>query len=217
MNTKAVLQGEIVDFNVMKASSRRVLQGTLDQIFKGLRSFGIIQTQVTDEGVLTVELENPAMALRIALLLRYGLIMNKPDDVDVWDIRMAVGLGKMDAKLGAQSGETKGEAFELARRSYEALPRAQGLIITTPWDELNEEYAVSTLFVDYLVKRTTSNQSECMFHTLSTDQTQREIAAMLGKRPQTVNTQLMSAQYRPIEAYLKRFEKLVHRNTQTFA
>lgn len=215
MNTKAVLTGEIVNFNGMEPSERRVLQGTLDQIFKNLRSFGIVQNEVTEEGLLKVELENPVMALRMALLVRYGLAMSKPKEAEIWDVRLAIGLGKINSTLDLK-GSDAGEAYSLSRRSLEALPRAQSMIITTPWDELNEEFAVSTLFVDHLVKRTTINQSECMFHTLSTDQTQREIAVNLGKRPQTVNTQLMSAQYRPIEAYLNRFEKLVQRNTQVY-
>lgn len=82
-----------------------------------------------------------------------------------------------------------GEAYRLSGRGLDLIGRAR-LHIETPWEEVNKELIVSTLFADDIVTRWTPSQSRIMFEKLVKNNSQEDIGNILGVSRQMVSKTL---------------------------
>lgn len=75
--------------------------------------------------------EDPALAIYIAILLRAGLIYNTPDTSDgVWDARISVGIGSIDF-ISENIVTSDGEAFLLSSTQLDNIGKRR-LAVKTP-------------------------------------------------------------------------------------
>jgi hypothetical protein len=89
------------------------------------------------------------------------------------------------------------------------LGRSKNLALKTPWDEFNDEFKVSTAFVDDIASNWTITQSQALYLSLLTGKTQKEIADDLQKSSQAISKLLIGGKANLIELYLNRYEQLI--------
>ena len=83
------------------------------------------------------------------------------------------------------------------------------LEISTPWEDVNEELKLATAFADNIVSSWSHNQSKIILRRLITSKNHVELSHELGISRQMVDKSLKASKEDLIEAYIKRFEKLI--------
>lgn len=159
-----------------------------------------------------LKVTEPTKALQTALAIRAIIRANKfAGNNEQWDARLAIGIGTLDYETDSLS-TSDGEAYRLSGRGLDLIGRAR-LHIETPWEEVNNELIVSTLFADDIVTRWTPSQSRIMFEKLVKNNSQEDIGNILGVSRQMVSKTLKVAKDALISVYIKRFKELINERT----
>lgn len=159
-----------------------------------------------------LKITEPSKAVQIALAIRAIIRANKfKDNNTQWDARIAVGIGTLDFETDTLS-TSDGEAYRLSGRGLDLIGKAR-LYIETPWEDVNKELMVSTLFADDIVSGWTPKQSRIMFEKLVNNQNQEKIGKILGASQQMVSKTLKAAKEDLFSVYIKRFEDLINERT----
>jgi hypothetical protein len=141
---------------------------------------------------------DPEEALRDAVLLRLKLIAGFDRDNSVLrlDARIAVGVGTIRYLPGdGSAGEGDGEAFRLSGLELDAMKKAgRGIIVTTPWEDLNETLSIFCDVVDRTIGGYTKRQAEAVMLTLE-GFTQKEIGDRVGTSQSAVSYRLKGTGY----------------------
>lgn len=204
---KAVITGDIVQSTHTNVTDRDRLLNVIKETIKALENESLLRYDIYRGDSFQIELSSPQWALRGALLVRAALLKNSPDYLR-WDARISVGLGKVEYESLNRVAESDGEAFWYSGRELDALGKTKRLVLKTAWDEINDEFKVSTAFVDDIVSQWTIAQADVMYEWLLDEQiTQREIAQKLHKTPQAVSKALASAKASLIGLYLDRYQQ----------
>lgn len=161
-----------------------------------------------------IEIERAEEALRIAIILRLLLKTNTPEGENMntsnglWDMRVSIGVGTVSFR--SEDVETSdGKAYQLSGRNLSKIGK-QNLIITTPWQEVNDELEVSTAFADDIITNWTFSQSQVMLEMLFNEEImQKQIAEKLNKSPQSISVLLKAAKSSNIIRYIERYESLI--------
>lgn len=82
-----------------------------------------------------VVVDNPELALSVAIALRAKLKASTPDKSEVWDARLSLGIGDVSFASG-NILTSDGEAFRLSGRAFDNIGKKR-LCISTPWAELD--------------------------------------------------------------------------------
>lgn len=146
-------------------------------------------------------------ALRCALAIRAWLRSHKLYESNVLDARLAIGVGTLDYESDSLS-TSDGEAYRLSGRLLDDMHKSR-LEIRTPWDKVNEELKLPTAFADEIVSSWTLNQSKIILMSLISSKSHVELSHELAISRQMVDKSLKASKEELIEAYIKRYEKLI--------
>ena len=159
-----------------------------------------------------MKVAEPTKALQIALAIRAIIRANKfAGNNHQWDARIAIGIGTLDYETDLLS-TSDGEAYRLSGKCLDSIGKAR-LCIKTPWEDVNKELMVSTLFADDIATGWTQSQSRIMFEKLVKNNSQEEIGNTLGVSRQMVSKSLKAAKEGLISVYVKRFEEMINHKT----
>ncbi len=111
------------------------------------------------------------MALTIRAIIRANKFAGNNHQ---WDARMAIGIGTLDYETDLLS-TSDGEAYRLSGKCLDSIGKGR-LCIKTPWEDVNKELTVSTLFADDIVTGWTQSQSRIIFEKLLKNNSQEESA-----------------------------------------
>lgn len=212
MNNVAIITGDIVDSTKMTAGERAAMLQLLQSLPVCLSPICKTNIEIFRGDGFQLKITEPNNALQIALAIRAIIRANKfKNNNGQWDVRMAIGIGTLDYETDSLF-TSDGEEFRLSGRSLDLIGKSR-LIIETPWEEVNKELMVSTLFADDVVSSWTTSQSRIMFEKLVKNQSQEEIGNTLGVTRQMVSKALKAARCHIIHNCIGRFEELVAART----
>lgn len=213
MKIGAIITGDIVDSTKMTAEERVSMLQLLQYLPVVLSPLDKMDIDIFRGDSFQIKVAEPSKVLRIAILIRAIFRANKfTDNKAQWDARMAIGIGSLDYESDTIS-TSDGEAYRLSGRGLDTIGKAR-ISIETPWEDVNKELMVSTLFADDIMTGWTTSQSRIMFERLIKVQSQEEIGDVLGVSRQMVSKALKAAKDELISIYIKRFEELINQKTK---
>lgn len=211
MKIVSVITGDIIGSTLGNDNHRRTMLNIIES------SVGEIKEELNVSlpleffrgDAFQVLVEKPEKALLVAILLRAALNGNTPkDNFLVWDARMAIGVGGIKYRTDSLA-KSNGDAFVYSGRTLDEMWNER-LAIKTKWENINEEFAVSTPFADDVISHWTRIQADVIYDYLLYDVTQRQIAKKKGMSPQNVSKLLKACRIDLIINYLNRFNKLIY-------
>lgn len=209
MNYVAIITGDIVDSTKMTAEERASMLQLLQSLPEWLFPTCKTNIEIFRGDSFQLKIVEPSKVLQIGLAIRAIIRANKFKVNNAqWDARIAIGIGTLDYETKSLS-TSDGEAYRLSGRGLDLIGKSR-LFIETPWEEVNKELIVSTLFADDVVSSWTASQSRIMFEKLVKNQSQEEIGNILGVTRQMVSKALKAAKESLISVYIKRFEELIN-------
>lgn len=209
MKNVAIITGDLVNSTKMTAEERTDMLQLLQSLPECMSPICKTNIEIFRGDGFQLKITEPNHALQIALAIRAIIRANKfKNNNGQWDARIAIGIGTLDYETDSLS-TSDGEAFRLSGRSLDLIGNSR-LIIETPWEGVNKELMVSTLFADDVVSSWTTSQSRIMFEKLVKNRSQEEIGNKLGVTRQMVSKTLKAAKEILISVYINRFEELIN-------
>lgn len=212
MKSGAIITGDIVNSTKLTVEEREIMLNNLHLIPEVLSPVQKVSIEIFRGDSFQIGIYDAASALRSALAIRAWLRCHKVHRSKVMDARLAIGVGTLDYESEALS-TSDGEAYRLSGRLLDDMNRSR-LEIRTPWDEVNEELKLSTAFADDIVSSWSQNQSKIILRSLITSKNHVELSQELGVSRQMVDKSLKASKDELIEAYIKRYEKLITKYIQ---
>ena len=210
---KGIITGDIVDSSRIKPQNRGELLNCLNIMGEELQCISSFTMEMFRGDSFQLLIEDPSAAMRIALLLRAGLIHHTPNKEDgIWDARISLGIGNVEF-LSENIVTSDGEAFQYSGRQLDGMGK-QRLAVMTPWKDVNEELELSTSFIDDIINGWSSKQARMIYLTLRQDSPKKDVAKVIGTSVQNVRNVLSSAKEHLVRKYLDRYHKLIdtHQN-----
>ena len=213
---KGVITGDIVGSTNIKAEHRARLLDCLNTMREELQCVSPFKMELFRGDSFQLLIDDPAAALKVAILLRAGLIHHTPDkESGTWDARISMGIGQV--QFIADSVVTSdGEAFQYSGRQLDTMNKMR-LAVKTPWEDVDDELEVSTAFVDDIIKGWSGKQAGMIYLSLKTDMPKKNVAELIGTSVQNVRNVLSSAREPLIRKYIERYLTLItnHLNPTT--
>ena len=206
----AIITGDIVNSSKLSSEERDIMLEKLQMIPEILSPAQSVLIDIFRGDGFQIGVSNAQSALRCALAIRAWLRCYKLADTNadkILDARLAIGIGTLDYE-GNTLSESDGEAYRLSARSLDNMNRAR-LEIRTPWHEVNEELTLLTAFADDIVSSWTPSQSKIILRSLISSKSHVELSRELRITRQMVDKSLKASKERLINAYIKRYEKLI--------
>ncbi len=207
MKSGAIITGDIVNSTKLTVEGRKIMLNNLQLIPEVLSPVQEVSIEIFRGDSFQIGISNAASALRCALAIRAWLRSHNDSGSKVLDARLAIGIGTLDYESDALS-TSDGEAYRLSGRLLDDMNKSR-LEIRTPWHEVNEELKLTTAFADDIVSSWSQNQSRIILQRLITLKNHVELSQGLGISRQMIDKSLKASKEELIEAYIKRYEKLI--------
>ena len=206
---KGVITGDIVDSSQIKAQNRGHLLNCLNSMSEELQLISPFRMELFRGDSFQLLVEDASAAMKIAILLRAGLIHSTPDkDEKAWDARISLGIGNVEF-LSDSIVTSDGEAFQYSGRQLDEMGK-QCLAVKTPWDEANKELELSTAFLDDIIKGWSGKQAGMIYLSLRQDIPKKDVAELIGTSVQNVRNVLATAKENLVKKYLERYSEIIH-------
>ncbi|MGQ7242876.1 hypothetical protein ACUN9V_05365 [Salinicola sp. V024] len=200
MSVIGVLSGDIVASRDI--TDKRKLRRAMDT------GLGRLETMLGAVGMrfrgdaFQLAIPRPQDALIAAVIMRASLIEHSPSRQQMWDARIAVGIGESEMPILDNFVDADGEAFvrsgqgldDISSRGHQRL----GLFITPPQPDLE----LLVRFADDIISHWSHNAAEVVRFSLTTDLSQSELARRLERSQPTVNRRLSAARWTLIRDFL---------------
>lgn len=149
----------------------------------------------------------PTDALEIAVRIRVEMKRLHEQN----DVRVSIGIGTIST-LNENVLFSTGPAFEISGKNLDQLKnRKLNLLIQTEDLLLNDELETYCFFADAIINGFTKIQSNIIFYKLQGLE-QAEIAKILDISQPAVSKSLKTANWQPIERFMKRYKTLINQN-----
>ena len=209
MEIKGVITGDIIGSSQIKIEHRGDLLTCLNTMGDELQCVSPFRMEMYRGDSFQMLVEDPSKAIKIAILLRAGLIYHTPNKNDgVWDARISVGIGGIDF-MSDNIVTSDGEAFMLSGTQLDNIGKRR-LVVKTPWEEVNKELEMSTAFVDNIILGWSSTQAGMMYMSLRQDKSKKDVAEMTGTSVQNVRNVLANAKESLIVKYLEHNSEIIN-------
>ena len=206
---KGVITGDIVDSSQIKAQNRGHLLNCLNSMSEELQLISPFRMELFRGDSFQLLVEDASAAMKIAILLRAGLIHSTPDkDEKAWDARISLGIGNVEF-LSDSIVTSDGEAFQYSGRQLDEMGK-QCLAVKTPWEEANKELELSTAFLDDIIKDWSGKQAGMIYLSLRQDIPKKDVAELIGTSVQNVRNVLATAKENLVKKYLERYSEIIH-------
>ncbi len=206
MNYFATITGDII--RSQKVRDKEALIKAMESIFRELETgFDVefpfeIYRGDSFQGLLS----NPVQSLRVAYILRTGLMARAPKN-EKWDVRVAIGVGKVDF-LSNTVKTSQGEAFVLAGSALEEMKKYDRIKIRmAARDEANRQTDVMNRLADAQGMDWHRTAAEVIYLRLMYKWSQTKIAEHLAISQAAVHKRLRRARFDAIDFYIRYFEQ----------
>lgn len=175
---KAVITADIVNSTKILDKDRKLLSEILDKIIQELQFVGMLRCEMYRGDSFQVLVEDYQYAIKIAILIRLGLIKSNLLGKAKLDARMVIGIGDVsyeDNKIILSDGE----AFRLSGRAFDSLGKKR-ILLATNNIEVDRQLNLLLAFIDDILLHISISQSRCLYESLLLNLPQKDIAKMLG-------------------------------------
>ena len=211
---KGIITGDIVDSSQISAQYRGELLNCLNTM--GEQCVTPFSMELFRGDSFQLLIDEPSAAIKIAILLRAGLIRHTASKENgMWDARISLGIGNVEF-LSERIVTSDGEAFHYSGRQLDEMGK-QRLAVKTPWQDVNDELALSTAFIDDIINGWSSKQAGMIYLALRQDTPKKDIAKLIGTSVQNVRNVLSSAKESLVRKYIERYRDIIttHQNQPT--
>lgn len=194
-----VLSGDIVASRDItdKHKLRDAIDAGIDRLGQ---TVGAVGTRFRGDA-FQLAIPRPELAMLAAILMRASLIEHSPSRKQMWDARIAVGVGSGEVPTLDDFIDADGEAFVRSGQGLDVLSQgSQRLGLFTA--SLQPDLDLLTAFADDIITHWSHNAAEVIRFTLTTDQSQSELARQLGRSQPTINRRLSAARWPLIREFL---------------
>lgn len=204
MAIRAVLTGDIVNSTGLGKTIENKLLRNMQQLLSPY------MYEFYRGDSFQVYMEDPKIALQIALLCRSVAISVSPEDETIFsDVRVSIGIGQVKVSVKTL-GAAKGEAFLLSGRTFDEIVKTNTrLSISTTNILANEGLQVISDYINAIFKTMTGKQAQVIFELLN-GKTQLAVAKKLKRTKSTVNQHVSSGRWNEIEKLLKQYENIIN-------
>ena len=143
-------------------------------------------------------------ALRLAVLLRTGLISRSMDRENRWDARIAIAYGPEQPAGTDQNSQVHVNSGRL----LDSMDKDH-LLLHARNDNMRLATAAATAFADDIINRLTPTEAEVLFHHLLDESSHQQIADKLGKQRPTITLALQRARYHLMDGYIRDMDSLL--------
>lgn len=213
---KGIITGDIVDSSQISARYRGELLKCLNTMGDELQCVTPFSMELFRGDSFQLLIDEPSAAIKIAILLRAGLIRHTASKENgMWDARISLGIGNVEF-LSERIVTSDGEAFHYSGRQLDEMGK-QRLAVKTPWQDVNDELALSTAFIDDIINGWSSKQAGMIYLALRQDTPKKDIAKLIGTSVQNVRNVLSSAKESLVRKYIERYRDIIttHQNQPT--
>ncbi len=208
MKIKAIITGAIVQSELIPIDKRDFLIKVLHNIVDELQKMSPMKMEIFRGDSFQVVIEQPEASLKIASMIRAGLKAHSPTgSKPVWDARISIGIGTTDYQ-GDSIVTSDGEAFKLSGRGLDSIEKNR-LVLSSCWQDVNEELEVGLAFLDDLISHWSTNQAKVIYLSVAQKLSQACIANSIEKSQQNVSKTLTSAKESLLVRFLNRFEAII--------
>ena len=175
---KAVITADIVNSTKILDKDRKLLSEILDKIIQELQFVGMLRCEMYMGDSFQVLVEDYQYAIKIAILIRLGLIKSNLLGKAKLDARMVIGIGDVsyeDNKIILSDGE----AFRLSGRAFDSLGKKR-ILLATNNIEVDRQLNLLLAFIDDILLHISISQSRCLYESLLLNLPQKDIAKKLG-------------------------------------
>lgn len=204
-----IITGDIINSTLIAPKYRQQLLSTIKDAATYCSRLSPLKYEIFRGDSFQFIIDKPELSLLISILIRAYLRKATPSEsIKVWDARIAIGIGTASF-LSGEVVTSDGEAFQLSGRGFDNLGK-KNLGVNTRWNDVNEEFNISTDFADDIISNWTSSQAEVFVKSVGEGLSQTEIAAELDKTKQTVNKIFASSKINMIKKYIDRFQHIIN-------
>jgi hypothetical protein len=202
----AVITADVVDSSLLSEAEKKFFQEKIE----GYKEKEIVLKPRFYRGDSFQLAVKPIAALLLALKFRIEIKQWKEKN----DVRISIGIGEIsnwndDVLLAG------GSAFERSGKNFDNLKETGlNIIIVTGNAELDDELETYCYMADEFIKNQTAVQASLVFQMLN-GIPQIEIAKMLNISQPSVSKSLKAANWKLIERFLKRYERIIQKNYAT--
>lgn len=218
----AVITGDIVGSTLTVGARSQNHFSEIDSILSG--TFGLMQEKgwlnegdfVSFRGdsfqcILPAERGIDAALLLKAALKGGTTTESEKTPVNSWSCRLVIGLGEVTYRADNVS-KSNGPAFQRSGRTLDTLPKDQYIAIVCPWDQANEEFDLMSSYMDIIIERLwtpISGQTALIYFRGDKEQTQKEMAEIVGISQSAMNSRIHAAELRVLEKTIMRYQSIV--------
>lgn len=218
--TIAVITGDLINSSQFETEQLAEIMTKLNKEFKILNlrtGNGEVGFSISRGDSFQGIVEDPMEALSIALGIKAFLnsYNYKNDEATntspIVDVRLSIGIGEANYDLDSIN-ISNGEAFQLSGRILDMMKAGDiKMTITTPIQDLNDEFYVHMKFLDSTTDRWSMASAEVVYYFLK-GLKEREIAEKLNRSQAAINHRKKAAGWFEIRLLLKRYKQVIKSN-----
>lgn len=209
---KSVITGDLVNSTSIASEWRQIVVDALNASVTDFANLTPVRIEMYRGDSFQVLIDKPEYALNIAVALRANLRALTPENQDLWDARISVGIGGVSF-VNDSILTSDGEAFRLSGRAFDSIGKKR-LIVSTPWTEFNNSIELVTRFADDVMSSWTAKQALVVGHSLICPKKQKDMAEDLNMTRQNFNYLWNSAKAQLIMDYIKYYKTLIEKQCQ---
>lgn len=204
---KGVITGDLINSTNIAAGWRQSIMDALNSCVNDFSNITPLRIEMFRGDSFQVVVDNPEQVLSVAIGLRAKLRASTPENSDIWDARVSVGIG--DISFESENIVTSdGEAFHLSGHSFDNMGKNR-LCIATHWSEFDNAIELNTKFADELISSWTARQARVMYHSIILLKSQKEMADELEMTRQNFNYHWLTSKGQLIMDYIDYFKQLI--------
>ena len=204
---KGVITGDLVNSTNIAAKWRQTVVDALHACVAESQPLTPMKLEMYRGDSFQVVVDKPEDALAIAIALRAKLKAETPNRQELWDARLAVGVGEISFESD-NIVTSDGEAFRLSGHSFDHIGKKR-LSISTPWSDFNTDIELVTRFADDVITSWTAKQARVVYQSMLFPKLQKDQAEELGMTRQNFNYHWSSARGQLILDYVEYFKSLI--------
>ena len=148
----------------------------------------------------------PAISLRIALMIKFWIKSFEIEIKKAHDIRLSLGIGTIEINK-KQLSLSDGEAFRISGRNLDSLKSSRQSLIIDANDSYSNALKAESILLNAIINNITPIQSKVLFYKLK-GYKEEDIAKKLGLAQSTVNQHSNASNWNVFAKYIAYFENL---------
>jgi hypothetical protein len=198
---------DIVQSSGLTAARRRLLLSVIKKCMMviGQESKDLLYEVSRGDSIQILWRKNSREALRQLLWLHMMLLK------EGFEMRTGFGVGKLSL-LTKSLSTSDGKAFQLSGRCLDGIKNSENrLAIAFEMEQLNDEWSVHNVVLNYVLQRTTAPQAIAIAQMLE-NKTQLQVAKALRIKQPSVHQRLKAGGWVIVQAVVNRFVQLQENN-----